>query len=428
MLVVLMLILALTRIDNVAIGLLLQDIKGDLRLTDTQLGLVTGLAFTVFHAVAGLPLARWADRGDRVRIVALCTAAWAAATAAFGLVTSFAQVLAIRIAAGVGEAGCMPSALSLISDRYKADDRPRAIGVFMLGIPLASLFGAIFIGQVSERWGWRAAFLSLGIPGLILAVLVLLLLRDPRRAAAAGGGRAAAEPRVPLGAVASEMWRNRPFQHIVLCFALTGFFASGIQLWQPAFFLRSHDMGTGELGIWLGVAYGLGGLAGTYLGAELVSRFARGDEARQLKVLAGLYAALCFVKASIYLVPHKEAALVLTVAAVVAGAMGNAPIYAALQNVVPGRMRATATACVLFFNSLVGLGLGPLMVGVISDRLQPAWGDEALRFAILAMCPGYLWAAWHLWRAGVGLRRKASGSPDGGGPAGMDPGGGPAPA
>lgn len=392
-------------IDRLAMGLLLQDIKVDLHLSDTQLGLLTGIAFALFYAGMGIPIARWADRGNRVTIIALTVALWSAAVALCSLAGSFVQMLMIRIGVAVGEAGCHPPAFSLISDYFSRAERPRAVARYMLGWPLALLLGYFAAGWLNEFYGWRATFVIIGAPGLLLAVLAVSTIEEPRRMKT---GKAM--PNVPdgelptsrapgLSEVLGTLWANAAYRHLLICFSLSYFFGNGILQWQPAFFVRSHGLETGELGTWFALIYGVGGLLGTWLGGELASRYAADNERLQLNALAVLYAVLAPITAGVYVATDRNLAFVILGLAAIGGAAVNGPLFAATQTLVPPHMRAMSIALVLFFSNLIGLGLGPLAVGALSDEMRPWLGEESLRYGLLALCPGYFWCTWHLWRA-----------------------------
>lgn len=401
---VLTIILAFNYVDRMALGVLLQDIKVDLQLTDTQLGFLTGIAFALFYATMGIPIARWADRGNRVTIISLTTGLWSIAVALCGMAGSFMQLMWTRMAVAVGEAGCYPPALSLISDHFDRRERPRAISWYMLGVPMALVIGYFSAGWLNEFYGWRAAFLLVGLPGLALAVLATLTIKEPRRRVQATQPQMhiATEPSTPqpsIKEVLVTLWANAAFRNLLLTFSVWGFFGYGILQWQPAFFLRSHHLTSGELGTWLALVSGVGGLIGTWLGGELASRYAANNERLQLLAIASVYVSLSLLSAAVYLAPnHYWAFAILTVSTVI-GAASNGPLFAATQTLVPPHMRAMSIALMYFFCNLIGLGLGPLAVGVLSDALRPIVGEESLRYALLAMCPGYFWCAWHLWQA-----------------------------
>jgi MFS family permease len=356
----------------------------------------------------GIPIARWADRGNRVTIISLTAALWSVAVALCGMAGSFVQLLLIRIAVGVGEAGCKPPALSLISDHFSRAERPRAVARYELGWPLALTVGYFVAGWTNQLFGWRATFVALGLPGLALAALAGLTLKEPRRATADvvpdhDLSPASSTHQPSLKDVFATLWASASYRHLVLGMALTSFFTCGMLQWQPAFFMRSHGLGSGELGIWLAAVYGVAALPGTYLGGELASRYAPSNERLQLIAVA-----IGVLTAGVYLAPHYQVGFGLYALAVFGGGMGSGPIFAATQTLVPPRMRAMSVALVLFFSNLIGLGLGPLAVGALSDALRPLLGEESLRYALVAFCPGYLWAAWHLWRASRTVARDVA--------------------
>jgi MFS family permease len=436
LLTILLAILTFNFVDRYAVGIVLQDIKRDLQLTDTQLGFLTGIAFAVFYSVMGIPIARWADRGNRVTIISVTTALWSIAVAACGLAGGFLQLLLIRIGVAVGEAGCIPPAHSLIADTFDRAERPRAVAVYMLGAPLAMVIGYFVAGWLNEFYGWRATFVILGLPGVALAVWVRLALKDPRysrtSSPAARVGSASAvdttspsaadvSPANPAAAVASDasvsspmrsesappalkeiaatLWSNATFRQLLFCFSLLNFFGYGIFQWQPAFLMRSHGLDSGQLGTGLALSAGLCGILGTFAGGELASRFAAHNESLQLRAMVVGSCAFGILFAGVYLVPNALLAFGLIGLASAGGAAINGPLFATIQSVVPPHLRATSIALIYLFANLIGMGLGPLAAGVLSDAFRPWAGEESLRYALLALCPGYFWAAWHLWRA-----------------------------
>lgn len=417
LLAVLLVTLAFNAVDRLALGLLLQDIKIDLELSDSQLGFLTGIAFALFYSVVGIPIARWADRSNRVTIISITTALWSAALALCGLAATFLQLLVIRIAVAVGEAGCVPPAHSLIADHFNRAERPRAVAIYMLGSPLSAVIGYFLAGWLNEIYGWRVTFMLLGLPGLALALLVRFTLREPRLRKpsmdapcidAANGlaeSTAVSSAQPSLKAVCVTLWANNTFRHLLMCFAVSGFFNQGIWTWQPAFFVRSYGLGTGELGTWLSVIYGLGGLLGIYLGGELASRHAANNERLQLKAMAVLTAGFAITSACTYLSPNHYVAFGFAGLSVVGGAAIIGPLFAMIQTLVPPRMRAMSIAILYLFANLIGMGLGPLAAGALSDAFQPRAGEESLRYALLVLCIGSLWVGWHYWRASTTVIR-----------------------
>ena len=397
LLVVLMCVLAFNSQDRSALGLVLQNIKVDLSLSDTQLGLLTGIAFALLYAIMGIPLARWADRGNRVTLIALTVALWSLMVCVSGMATSFVQLLLIRVGVAVGEAGCMPAANSLIPDYFSRAERPRAVAIFLLGTPLSFVAGYCLAGRLNELYGWRVMFVLLGLPGVGLAALIRLTLREPRDDKPARDSVYTSAP--TLREVALRLWANKTYRNLLFFFSVSVFFNNGIFQWQPAFFIRSYHVQTAELGTWFALIYGFGSLVGTYLGGHLVSRYAPHNERLQLKVLAVVCLANVVLFSSVYLSHSSSLALALLGLIFLAGTATNAPLFAMIQSLVPERMRAMSIALIFLFANLLGLGLGPLAVGAVSDAFRSWAGDESLRYALLVLCPGYLWAAWHSWQA-----------------------------
>jgi MFS family permease len=396
LLAVLLLILAFNYVDRLALGLVLQNIKADLHLSDTQLGFLSGMAFALFYSVMGIPIARWADRGNRVTIITITTLLWSAAVSLCGLAGNFMQLLLIRVGVAVGEAGCIPPAHSLIPDYFTRAERPRAVSVYMLGSSLSVVIGYFLAGWLNQLYGWRATFIMIGLPGLPLAMLAWFSLREPRgespmtQAVSAHPG---------LREVAVTLCGNSTFRHLLFCFSVVSFFGNGILQWQPAFFIRSYGMTTGELGTWFAAIYGIGGMIGGYAGGALSSRRAANNERLQLAIVSTAYCGFAVLQASIYLVSHRNAAFALAGLAAIGASSITGPLFATIQTLVPERMRAVSIALIYFFANLIGLGLGPLATGALSDALRPIFAEESLRYSLLLLCPGYLWAAWHLWRA-----------------------------
>lgn len=409
----LLLVLAFNSADRLALGLVLQEIKHDLYLTDTQLGLLTGFGFALFYAFAGVAIARWADRGNRVLIIVVTGALWSAMVALCGAAASFLQLLLLRAAVGVGEAGCVPPSNSLIADYFGRAERPRAVAVYMMGGCLSVLIGYFMAGWIDQLYGWRVMFVCLSAPGFVLAALAWWTLQEPRRRSLVSS--VADTPpslRQPgLTEVWRTLWGGATFRHLLLCYSVIYFFGAGILQWQPSFFVRSYGLQPAELGTWLAAVYGTGGLIGTYAGGFLASRYAADDERLQFRVIALLFVSFGSIYALTYLVSNAYEAFVLTGLATSGVAAANGPLFGAIQSLVPERMRAVAIAIVFLFANLIGMGLGPLAAGALSDALRPWAGNESLRYTLLALCPGYAWGGWHLWRASGTVMRDLEAVP-----------------
>jgi MFS transporter, Spinster family, sphingosine-1-phosphate transporter len=403
LLVLLMVILAFNYVDRLALGIALQDIKTELNLSDAQLGFLTGIAFALFYSVMGLPIARWADRGHRVKIITLTTALWSAAVALCATATSFGHLLLIRVGVAVGEAGCIPPAHSLIADHFTRAERPRAVGIYTMGVPLSLVFGYFAAGWLNQFYGWRTTFIVLGLPGLVLAALAWFTLKEPRRSSLMPP---AIQP--TMKEVWMTLWANITFRHMLLCFSISSFFAHGVVQWQPAFFIRSYGLQTGEVGSWFALSYGLCGLLGNYCGGALASRYAANNERLQMQVMAAMLCGFGIFSACVYLAPNQYIAIIFLALASFSITATNGPFLAAIQSLVSPRIRAMSIAIIYLFANLIGMGLGPFIAGALSDALRPQFGDESLRYALLGLCPGFVWCTWHLLRASQTVARDIS--------------------
>jgi len=389
---VLMFILAFSYVDRTALAVVTQSIEDDLRLSDTQLGLLTGVGFALFASLMAVPIARWADRGNRVAVVSLTTAAWSVAVALSGLASGFVSLLLARSVVASGEGGCEPLAGSMIPDLFSRSERPRAMGRYYIGISLGLMAGYFVGGWLNEWYGWRNTFIAIGAGGMPLVLLARLTLREPRRMRGdpPGNTHASLPRRTTLRAVIGCVGAIPAFRQLLL-FCLIWFFSGwAITYWLPTFFIRSHHMATGVLGTGLAVVYGVSGLVGAWLGGEWSSRVAPKNERLQLRVAAWL---------------------------MVAETSAFGSIFATLQTIVPNDMRATAQALVKLLPSFIGAGFGPMTAGALSDMLRSWVGAESIRVALLALCVGYLWAAYHLWRSSSTVMRDIAaaqneGSPD----------------
>lgn len=396
----LMLIQSFSPVDRLALGLLTQDIKLDLKLTDTQLGALDGMAFALFYATMGIPIARWADRGHRGRIMAATTTVWAIAVPLCGLARNFVQLAFARLVAGVGEAGCDPAANSLISEYFGRDERVRAMTISALSSPMGSAIGYGMAGWIGQHYGWRVTFAALGVPGLVLALLAALTLREPRMSLAQpAGSRPGAQLLLPVGVwqTCLTLWKSITFRHLTVMYVVSLFFNYGIYTWLPTYFVRSYGMKDDELGVWFAVTNGVAGFVGTYLGGELAYRFARHNEPLQLKWMAAVSVVSTLMQGAVFLTHNRYLALGFMAASIVLGLTTSGPVWAILMTIVPQRMRATSTAILYLLGNLIGMGIGPMAAGALSDFFRPLFGEESLRYVLLVLTPGYLWAAWHTW-------------------------------
>lgn len=386
-------------VDRGLMMLLLQPIKEDLQLSDTQVGFLTGIAFGLFYATIGVPLGRWADRGDRVTISAIAISLWSVTVMACLWVSNYTQLVLARIAAAVGESGCKPPTYSLVGDYFpKAAERTRAMSVYVTGNFLSTLATFMLGGWLNERYGWRTTFFLLSLPGFLLAVLVKLTLIDPRSRAQGAKIRELPKPR--FATVLAALWRQRTCRHLSIALILLYTLGLGLGPWYAAFLMRSHRMGSAEVGIWLGPIFGLAGMAGALGGGYVAARWFADNERAQMRLAAIAVASILPFFLAFLMVPEKHQALFALIPVMVVFGIFLAPTYALLQRAVGDDMRATMMAVVMLLANVIGFGVGPEGVGVLSDILRPLLGRESLRYAMLSMSFLSIWAAYHFWRVG----------------------------
>jgi MFS family permease len=360
------------------------------------------MAFALFFATMGIPIARWADRGHRGRIMAVTTALWSVAVPLCGAARNFVQLVLARIVAASGQAGCSPTINSLLPDYFGRGERARAMTLSQLYNPLGVILGYGVAGWIGQHYGWRATFVFVGMFGLPLAILAALTVREPRRSltpAADSGAGGELLHSVTLWKTCVALWKTVSFRHLAMSDVVSTFFTYGIYTWLPTYFVRSYGMKYDELGVWLAAGNGVGGIVSIYLGGELAQLFARKNEPLQLKAIAVLTVCSTIVLGAVFLTHNRNVALWLMVAFILLCLPSTGPQSAIELTIVPQRMRATSVAIVSMLASLIGSGVGPLLGGVLSDLLHPFFGEESLRYALLALTPGYLWCAWHIWAA-----------------------------
>jgi predicted MFS family arabinose efflux permease len=375
-------------IDRQILSILLEPIKRDLGASDTQMGFLTGIAFALFYTVAGIPIARLADRGSRRTIIALGLAAWSGMTALSGIARTFGQLALARIGVGVGEAACSPPAHSLLADYFPPERRATALAIYSMGIHVGVLFGFLIGGWVSQLFGWRAAFFVVGLPGLVLALVVRCTVREPPRLHMTATPLSNAE-------AARTLWALGSFRHMALGAALHSFAAYGVAAWAPAFLARVHHMEPGAIGTWLGLISGIGGAIGAVSGGVLADRLGARDRRWTLWVPAIASVVEVPFWFAFLLWPSHVPALLLGIPGIVGGAMWLGPVFATVQNLVRPDMRALASAILLFVINLIGLGVGPQAVGVLNDLLAPAYGPAAVRYSLLIVGFMNVWASVH---------------------------------
>ncbi len=409
MLWTLLVVYMLNFLDRQIVNILAEPIKRDLGLSDTQLGLLAGPAFAVFYAILGIPIARYADKGstNRVWLISVSLAVWSAMTALCGFAQNFWQMALARIGVGVGEAGCTPAAHSLIADSVPPEERSSAIAFFGLGIPVGALLGLVIGGVVNDQYGWRVALMVVGLPGLLLAIALPKIIREPRRCE--GGlqkeaGATQAKAAVPLKEAAREIFTSKAYLYIFIAASFTAFLSYGKGLWTISFFIRSHGFSTTEAGLSMAVALGVSGIIGTWLGGKVADVFGKRDKRHLLTLPAiGMAVAAPFLFMG-YWSEDWRIALALLIVPTILNAAYYGPAYGCVQGLVRPELRAITASLVVFGQNLIGLGLGPLAFGILSDSLQPIAGVESVRWVLYGAAWLGLIPAFFFWRASLRLK------------------------
>ncbi len=382
-------------IDRQIIGILAVPIKADLGLTDTQLGLMGGLAFALFYTGLGIPVAMLADRVSRTWIMTIALTVWSAMTAVCGLANNFWQLFLARLGVGVGEAGGVAPAYSLISDYFPPEQRARALSIYSFGIPTGSAAGIVFGGLIASAIDWRVAFFAVGIAGIVVAPIFRLTVSEPPRGTfdrpADTDAPKAAPPR--LAEILRKLGGKRSFWTLSVGAACSSMMGYGLFFWLPSFFVRSYGITLLQASLFFGAVLLVGGIAGIWGGGWLADRFGRARKSMYALIPAWAFLATI----PFYIVGVLSPTLVLTFfVLLVPTALGLAwlgPVIAAIQHLVPPNMRATASAVFLFINNLIGIGIGTVAIGWLSDLLSARYGDDALRYSILAGTSFYAIAA-----------------------------------
>lgn len=378
-------------IDRQIVGILAIPIKAELGLTDTQLGLMGGLAFALLYTTLAIPIAMAADRWSRTWIMTGALVVWSGMTAVCGMAQNFWQLFLARLGVGIGEAGGVAPAYSLISDFFPPDQRARALSVYSFGIPIGSALGIVFGGIIATLVDWRFAFLVVGLAGIVLAPIFRATIREPDRGAFDKPGTNSRSP--SLRDIMRTLLGKPSFWGLSLGASFSSMMGYGLFFWLPSFFVRSFQITLLNASLMYGAILLVGGLAGTWLGGSLADRFGGKDRSVYARIPA--FAFLSTIP--FYLVGVLSTNLTLTLLVMVVptalGLVWLGPVISAVQHLVPPNMRATASAIFLFVNNLIGIGLGTFAIGAISDGLQTRFGEESLRYAILAGTSFYLVAA-----------------------------------
>jgi len=384
--------------DRMILSVLMPAIKAEFQVSDAAMGFLAGTAFAIFYATLGVPIAILADRSNRKNIISAAVAIWSVMTAVCGLAPNFWSFALARVGVGVGEAGGSPPSHSIISDLFGPKERATALGIFALGVPFGLFVGLYGGAQVAAEYGWRMTFYVLGIPGLLLALLVYFTIREPRRGASDGFAHAGDAP--ALMTTVRHMLAQKSLVHVFAGATITTLVGYAGVVWWPTFVTRSHGLSMSDLSLFLALVFGVAGGLGTFFGGYVADQFSKHDlkwmpRIVTLATLAGFPFGI-----AIYLTDSSWMVFALIGIPAALGSAYLPPTYAMTQGLVEVRMRTVASALLLFAINLIGMGVGPLLAGLISDALTPAYGQNALAYSLLILTFLNLWAAAHYWIAG----------------------------
>ena len=393
-LTLLMLAYTLSMCDRMILSILFPDIKAEFGLTDTQLGFLGGISFALFYATMGLPIAKLSDQYSRKRLIIASLISFSIMTALGGMATGFISLLVFRIGVGIGEAGVNPASHSIIADYFPPQRRAFAMAILMLGGSFGMMFGFVGGGFIAEAYNWRIALVSVGVPGLLLAFVMARSLREP------GRGTYEIEtppPPPPIRTTAATMWTNPAMRHLIAGGIAVGLMGYGFTQWLPTFFMRTHDLSQSQTGMLMAGVFGISGAIGALAAGKWFDRLSTRGFQHGMRMLAivPFFTGPFFIMG--LLADDLTTAILLFIIPGFAGNYAIGPTIAMVQTLSPVHMRAVSSAIKMLCLNLIGMGLGPLLVGLLSDLLTPQHGEDALRVALAFFTLVGLWGTVHFW-------------------------------
>jgi len=360
--------------------LLLEPIRHELSLSDTQVGFLTGIAFTFVNVTLSIPVARLADRWSRRKVIALAVAVWSTMTVFCGLAQSFVQLFLARMGVGAGQAGGSPPSHALTGDLFPREQRATAIAVLLLSTPLGMALGFLWGGWGLGELGWRQAFILAGLPGFLISALVLFTLPELRKGMADGVRAPLQQP--TFWVTVRLLWSIRSLRNMTIACMLQTFLQMGLTLWVPSFLMRSYGLSPKTVGTGMALAFGIGLTVGTLLGGRLIDVLGRREVRWHfwIAAVAVVLAASCSLGA--FTGPPRYVFLLLG-AQIMFGSFFASSLTAISQSLVPVAVRATTIACVLFVINVFAIGIGPQVMGIVSDLLRAAYGEDSLRITLI---------------------------------------------
>lgn len=391
--------------DKNIIGVLLEQIKIEFQVSDTSLGVLSGMAFAVVYATLGIPMARWADRGDRKFIITISLAIWSLMTGLCGLAGTFWQLVAARFGVGAGESGAIPPAQSLLADYYPPTQRAHAIGIFMMSATAGYTVALVLGGWIVQNYGWRAAFMVVALLGLAVAPLAHLVLKEPRRMQPFG---LRSREQESVWTAIHVLFRKPAYRNIlgaIICYFLMAY---GGMVFIVSLMIRFHGLNVAQAGSTFGIISAIGALFGTFAGGALADRLATRDIAWLARVAGlGMVVAMPLYELALCAPTIRGMAPLLLLSTLLMWGV-SPPMYSALHAVCGSKRRATAVAIAFFFSNLIGLGLGPVITGYLSDSLAVTYGSaEGLRYALMTVMIVFMPAGWFMLRAARFLKLDA---------------------
>lgn len=386
-------------IDRQILAILLPAIQGEFGVSDTVLGLLAGTLFALFYVTLGIPIARVADRTNRRNLVALAVFVWSGMTALSGFAQNVWHLALARIGVGVGEAGCSPPAHSMIADYYPPEQRSTAMGFYTLGISAGIMLAYLAGGWVAQNIGWREAFFIVGVPGIVLAVIVRFTVVEPERGASERRMDSGRQP--AMLDVLGFLLDRRSSVHMGIAAGLSAFVGYAVINFMPSFLSRSFGMGLADIGFLLGVVVGIFGGLGFFFGGFIADRIGRTGQRRAFRFLAISMLLAALLNVGVFVSTSIAWCIGLFLLPTIVSNFYLAPVLSQAQGLVSLRMRSVASALVLLVINTIGLALGPLVTGIVSDLLEPRFGIESMRYSLLLVSVVILpWAAWHYFCAG----------------------------
>jgi MFS family permease len=385
----LVVVYTLNFLDRQLVAVLAEPIRKDLHLTDTQLGMLGGIYFAAFYTFFGIPVGWLADRTKRIWIMSGACAMWSLFTMGCGMAGNFLQLAIMRMGVGIGEAGGSPPSYSLISDYFPPKERGTGLAIYSLGVPLGSMLGVAIGAGIAAHYGWRMAFLAVGAPGVLMALVILLVIREPKRGGldAYAKDKADHEPPPPLLGAVGSFFANRTLLLTAIAAGLSAFVGYAGLNWNTPFLMRVKGMSLGEVAAYYSLVLGITGVIGTFMAGWLADKLSQRDRRWYAWIPAIAFTITVPFWGLILWAPTWQLALLFIAVPALLNNMYLAPALAVVQNAVPPARRTISGATLLFVLNLVGLGGGPLYVGRISDMAKPEWGDRSLVVGFAALIP-----------------------------------------